>query len=477
MNIHCRILARIGRQLRPLCQWSATGLYSTLLASAAAGTPEPCSQSVTRVTVQATEPCDGISIGILDTALISMRERATSGDCIGRCEAAIQLLSGELGFRDKALAHGVLGELSEARCPRAMLYWGKILLDGSGTAANPEEAVHLLKSAGEGGEAVAWSVLSRAHGRGEGLTKSDTLAAEFSEKAAQANYAPAVMDKAVMVLATTKDSDKVAAAVATIRKLAESGFSRAQAALARFYIREENGFPRDTKLAGIWGERAAIQGEVLGFGAYAAKLMDEHKPGTDGFRKGMMYVYLGAQSQDRITLRWWDDLKRSLPATEIKAAQSLADRWAPSPSEASKWWIWSITLSPTGETPFDERQDLDRFERLAKAGDPAAAASIAEAYFHGLNRPKDRAKAGELLLISARAGNPISQRALGRMYLAGCGFDKSHRNAAFWFHVASNQGLKDLKGIQDANGGLSESEQKSVLLEARDFVPSGSIRP
>jgi TPR repeat protein len=431
---------------------------------------------VTQLSVQATERCDGISIGILDIALISMRERATSGDCNSRCEAAMQLLSGELGFMDKALAHGVLRELSKARCPRAMLYWGKILLDGSGTAANPAEAVDLLKSAGEAGEAVAWAVLSRAYGRGEGLTKDDASADEFSAKAAQANYAPAVMDKAVMVLATTKDSDKVAAAVTTIRRLAESGFSRAQAALARFYIRAENGFPRDTDLAGIWGERAAIQGEVLGFGAYAAKLMDEHKPGTDGFRKGMMYVFLGAQMQDRVTLKWWDDLKRSLPAAEIKAAQSLADRWAPSPSEASKWWIWSITPSPTGEISFEERQELDRLERLAKSGDPAAAASVAENYFHGLNRPKDRAKAGELLLISARAGNPISQRALGRMYLAGCGFDKSPRDAAFWFHVATNQGLKDPKGIQEANEGLSESEQKSVLVEAEKFVPPGAIR-
>ena len=450
---------------------------ASLLASAALGATAPSGNSSTCEAVKTADPCDSISIGVLDIALLSMRDRATKGDCNARCDAAIQLLSGELGFLDKSLAHSVLSELSESRCPRAMLFWGRILLEGAGTPTNSDEAIRLLKSAGENGEAAAWCVLERAYARGEGLPKDEKLAAEYAEKAVQANFAPAVMDQAVMSLATSKEPEKVAVATATIRRLAENGYSRAQAALARFYIMGENGFPKDTQLAGTWGERAAVQGEPLGFGPYAARLMDEHRPGTEGFRRAVMFIWLGAEAKDRVTLNWWKDLTRSLPASEIEAAQDLADRWTPTPGEASKWWYWCISFPPTGELPFAERQELDRLEHLANAGDPAAAASLAEEYFHGLGRTKNRAKAGELLLIAARAGNPISQRGLGRMYLAGCGFEKAPRQAAYWFQVAANQGLKNPKGLEEAEGSLSDSERKLVAEEAKAFVPVLVRRP
>jgi uncharacterized protein len=462
--------------LQSLLSRFAVLAVASLWATTSIGGSECYASDAGRKCAHLEDPCDNISVGAGDILLSTARRRAAEGDCNARSDAAMKLLTGELGLTDKALAHRVLKELADAECPRAMLYWGKILLYGAGTPQDPDEALRLLAMSGERGEPVGWYLLCRAYARGEGLPKDEGRGREFMDKAAQAGYTGAVLDKAILSLASDSEPEAISKALADVRRLAESGFARAQAMLSRLYVDGRYGLSKDFQLAGVWGERAALQGEVLAFALYAAKLMDEHPIGSAGFQRAVMFVYLGAQAGERVAVSWWSELEESLPRSEREAAKLLAEKFEPVPSESTQSLNWSVTAPPTGELSIADTRALEALDLLAARGDVAAAASLAEVYFHGRGRPKDRTKAGELLLVAARAGNPISQRALGRLHLSGCGLPKDPKQSAYWFRVAAYQGLEDQKGLQGAESLLSSADRVAVENEAKQFKPVVSPR-
>ena len=77
---------------------------------------------------------------------------------------------------------------------------------------------------------------------------------------------------------------------------------------------------------------------------------------------------------------------------------------------------------------------------LARRGDTAAQAAIADLYHGGTGRPVDLARAASWYARAAEAGNTIAQVNLGEIYLRGRGVRRDPIAAYVWFARAARQG-------------------------------------
>ena len=81
---------------------------------------------------------------------------------------------------------------------------------------------------------------------------------------------------------------------------------------------------------------------------------------------------------------------------------------------------------------------------------------IAKQHYFGRGVNVDLARAYQLFIKSANAGNPESARYLGVMYLRGKGVEKDTQQALEWFSRAAQGGdelaKKNLKALQILSG-------------------------
>lgn len=76
----------------------------------------------------------------------------------------------------------------------------------------------------------------------------------------------------------------------------------------------------------------------------------------------------------------------------------------------------------------------------AEAGDAEAQNAVGTLHYLGLGRGRDYSKALEWFAQAARQGHPGAQRNLGMLYIDGRGVERDYVEAYSWFYAADKQG-------------------------------------
>jgi TPR repeat protein len=432
-------------------------------------------RDVARQQTEESSPCEDVEVGVLDKVLIDKRRAAMAAQCREACDIAISLLTGELGVRDASTAHLILKRHSGAGCAYAKRLFGRILVEGAGTPRDTETGVRLLQEAAEAGDGAAEYALARLYSAGRfGVVRDEQKANEHTRRASEAGFLLARVDYALLKTDNGKNVEALKNAITELTALAEGGFARAQSTLATIYT-YGMGISPDRKLASKWAEPAASQGEPLAFVIHGLDWADKHPPGSSGFRRGMMFIELARREGDRTALRVFPDLVRQFGKDVLDQASRDADSFQPKPNESSHEALIAISDMPNGTLSADELAFLTTMEEQAKTGKPAAAIVLAEAYFRGEGRPRDRARAAELLLSAAQAGNSRAQRSIGLMYRWGCGVTVSPLEAAVWLKLSTNGTSSPDPSIAEIltrlMAELSSVEKDTVRARVANFRP------
>lgn len=421
------------------------------------------------------EFCDFVEFGVPAGIVWMKGQAADSATCDKACEFAISLLSGEFGVPDTSFAHSLLRKRVAEGCLHAKRLLGRILVEGAGAPRDSESGKQLLLEAAEAGDAASWFALARLFSTGDyGVARDETKSSEYSRRAAEAGFLFAQVDFILLEIGNENDTSKVKAAIAKLTPIADSGFARAQAVLATIYA-HGMGVTPDRTAAAKWAKLAAEQGEPLAFVIHGLDLADRSSSGSDDFRRGLMFIALAKRNGDRTAVGMYPKLFGEFGALVMKKADQDMLLFVPQPNQASREAIFAISSMPDGSLATEDLAELDQLELKAKAGDPSASAVVAEYYYRGAGRPKDRAHAAKLIEVSARAGNFISQRTLGYLYRFGCGVPASNLEAAFWLQLSvdgSPSGtMSSAVMAKQCFDALSQSEQAGVRKRVADFRP------
>jgi TPR repeat protein len=186
-------------------------------------------------------------------------ERAEArGDLNATFALATALLDERSGKRDPARAGALLEKAAAAGHPSANYNLALTLL-ATGQEENDKRAVACLEiaaAANIGDAMYALGILAR---QGRGMAPSETAAAQWMGKAAQAGNLPATVEYAIMLFnGSGVASDEVAAGKLFIRA-AQRGNPIAQNRLARLY-QSGRGVPPDSIEAAAWHLAARAQG-------------------------------------------------------------------------------------------------------------------------------------------------------------------------------------------------------------------------
>lgn len=84
--------------------------------------------------------------------------------------------------------------------------------------------------------------------------------------------------------------------------------------------------------------------------------------------------------------------------------------------------------------------DLATLERLARDGDAAAQATLADVYHNGVGVLQDFSTAVKWRRLAALQGHAAAQNALGRHYAEGLGVEQDAQKALHYLHAAAEQG-------------------------------------
>jgi len=83
---------------------------------------------------------------------------------------------------------------------------------------------------------------------------------------------------------------------------------------------------------------------------------------------------------------------------------------------------------------------INKLQKLASAGDGAAASELGCAYREGRGVAQDWAQAFRWYTVAARAGNAEGQNNLGTLYLEGLYCPEDHEKAVYWYRKSAEQG-------------------------------------
>jgi uncharacterized protein len=104
--------------------------------------------------------------------------------------------------------------------------------------------------------------------------------------------------------------------------------------------------------------------------------------------------------------------------------------------KADEWRLRAIATA----SPPDFEVVINRWRRMAGAGDAAAQAMLGAVYFDGFGLPMNSVEAAKWIRAAADQGHARGQYALGALYLAGDGVPKDASEAIKWFRMAAEQG-------------------------------------
>ena len=85
------------------------------------------------------------------------------------------------------------------------------------------------------------------------------------------------------------------------------------------------------------------------------------------------------------------------------------------------------------------------YRRSAEQGDPGARYGLGLAYYRGRGVPRDRARAFELMLQSARSGYVIAEYGVGLSYEDGHGTQRNLAKSRRWIQRAADKGLEEAR--------------------------------
>ena len=101
--------------------------------------------------------------------------------------------------------------------------------------------------------------------------------------------------------------------------------------------------------------------------------------------------------------------------------------------------------------PQEYNTAYNQFLTRAKAGDPVAEYNLGRLYSDGRGAPEDDELAFKWFQKAAEAGDERAQVELGMAYLYGKGTRKDKHRACAWFKEASSQGSADGRHFYEAN--------------------------
>lgn len=107
-------------------------------------------------------------------------------------------------------------------------------------------------------------------------------------------------------------------------------------------------------------------------------------------------------------------------------------------------------------------EGLRWFHKAADQDHAHSLLTLALTYEQGRGVEKNLALAAKLygrIQRAAERGDPLAQRALGKMYLSGCGVERDHTKTIYWFRRASNRNASaDAELAWMKKAGLLEAE-------------------
>lgn len=237
-----------------------------------------------------------------------------------------------------------------------------------------------------------------------GVTTDEKKAVEWTEKAAAQGFPLAQMDLGLSLLfgPGTVLTQNRAAALAHLRKAAETGSAIAQLALGTCLVVDE----KDRKEAGEWIRKAAEQGHAVAQEAYSCFLLEEIKAGDIESNKHAI-VWLRKAARQR----------RRLAQYLLGLLSSLTPEKDTSPEDKAIAWL------------------LRAYER----GYREAAVSIGNMLMASLHVDKDEAAAVAWFRKEAEQGLPEAQERLARCFALGYGVERDVDAALEWYRKAANQ--------------------------------------
>ena len=160
----------------------------------------------------------------------------------------------------------------------AQLYWAQMLLDGYGTARDPERAFRWFAIAAESKRADAINMVGRCHERGWGVPIDFAKAAEFYRMAAEKFDNWARFNLACLLMEGRGVTPDPSTAFALFAKAAEEEHVKSFFKIGLFH---EHGWgrPRDRSLALHWYRRSAAAGDFRGQYQYGRMLLEDETRG------------------------------------------------------------------------------------------------------------------------------------------------------------------------------------------------------
>lgn len=161
----------------------------------------------------------------------------------------------------------------------AQLAWGHMLLEGVGTARDPEAALRWFQLAARSGDAEAINMVGRCHELGWGAVRNTRIAAQAYRAAAETGHAWASFNLAMLMLVGDGAEGDKADILALLIRSARRGNAKAMSFIGRACEEGWRGAPK-LESARRWYGRAARRGCFRGAFDLARHLMADGD--TDG---------------------------------------------------------------------------------------------------------------------------------------------------------------------------------------------------
>lgn len=305
----------------------------------------------------------------------------------------------------------------------------------------PENAIPLLTSAAEGGNAVAQFSLGTCFFQGLGVEKDPAAGREWFEKAAAQNHGGALYCLALLQLEEAEGEEEQRAAMATLRQSSDTGYARAMEQLGFALLEGAPGVSRDENEGWALIEKAAVSERPQAQFEWARELLRRNE----------------------------DRPEDALPFFQQAAAQGHG----PSLNQIAAFH--ERGLAGLEKSP---EQAFQNYLAAAKTGVPEALYNVSAYYENGVVVDQDLDRASEWLLESAKRGFALAENKLGQHYLSGRGLPRDPIAASAWFQRAVQHGSADahlnLAGMLLGDFGIGQNPGQAFQLIARAAVAGHS---
>lgn len=171
-------------------------------------------------------------------------------------------------------AFAEVARLARAGTVAAQTLLAQMLVEGRGTARDPEAAVLWYQVAANNGDALAMSMLGRCHELGEGTPANPALAAVWYRRAAGLGLDWGMYNLANLMATGRGLPRDEAGAYALYARAAALGHAKSMNLVAR-YLEEGRVVPADPQAALDWYRRAAEAGDFRGQANLASILLQQ----------------------------------------------------------------------------------------------------------------------------------------------------------------------------------------------------------